>query len=141
MDRLKAVVPQAGQKPPILVYLGVLLQRGKLNAAESGELARWGLWGRLWGSGAGEGEGTGCRCPENAGIRGVGNGSVMVAVRVGLGRVAGGGSAGGQGAASCKRCTTFRMGSIKGERVRRHLLCMTPPCHIACARKCSLQRR
>lgn len=40
MDRLKAVVPQAGQKPPILVYLGVLLQRGKLNSAESGELAR-----------------------------------------------------------------------------------------------------
>ncbi|KXZ42859.1 hypothetical protein GPECTOR_114g310 [Gonium pectorale] len=40
MDRLKAAVPPAGQKPPILVYLGVLLQRGKLNAAESGELAR-----------------------------------------------------------------------------------------------------
>lgn len=40
MDKLKGVVPPAGQKPPILVYLGVLLQRGKLNAAESAELAR-----------------------------------------------------------------------------------------------------
>jgi hypothetical protein len=29
-----------GQKPPILVYLGVLLQKGKLNALESTELAR-----------------------------------------------------------------------------------------------------
>lgn len=57
MDRLKAVVPQAGQKPPILVYLGVLLQRGKLNSAESGELARWGARGRLWSSGAGVGAG------------------------------------------------------------------------------------
>lgn len=40
MERLKAAVPQPGQKPPILVYLGVLLQRSKLNAPESGELAR-----------------------------------------------------------------------------------------------------
>ncbi|GLI67875.1 hypothetical protein VaNZ11_012164 [Volvox africanus] len=40
MERLKSAVPPAGQKPPILVYLGVLLQRGKLNGPESGELAR-----------------------------------------------------------------------------------------------------
>lgn len=40
MDRLKSVPPQAGQKPPILVYLGVLLQKGKLNGQESAELAR-----------------------------------------------------------------------------------------------------
>ena len=41
MERLKAVTAQTGQKPPILVYLGVLLQKGKLNALESVELARW----------------------------------------------------------------------------------------------------
>jgi hypothetical protein len=41
MERLKTVSPQPGQKPPILVYLGVLLQKGKLNAQESTELARW----------------------------------------------------------------------------------------------------
>lgn len=40
MERLKAVAAQPGQKPPILVYLGVLLQKGKLNATESTELAR-----------------------------------------------------------------------------------------------------
>ncbi len=40
MERLKAVAAQAGQKPPILVYLGLLLQKGKLNALESTELAR-----------------------------------------------------------------------------------------------------
>ncbi|KAF5839265.1 clathrin heavy chain 2 [Dunaliella salina] len=40
MDRLKAVAPQPGQKPPILVYLGLLLQKGKLNPSESGELTR-----------------------------------------------------------------------------------------------------
>ncbi|KAL6748149.1 vesicle coat protein clathrin, heavy chain [Haematococcus lacustris] len=40
MERLKAVSPQPGQKPPILVYLGVLLQKGKLNPQESVELAR-----------------------------------------------------------------------------------------------------
>lgn len=41
MERLKAVAPAAGQKPPILVYLGVLLQKGRLNALESTELARY----------------------------------------------------------------------------------------------------
>jgi clathrin heavy chain len=40
MERLKTVAPQPGQKPPILIYLGVLLQKGKLNALESCELAR-----------------------------------------------------------------------------------------------------
>mmetsp|Transcript_18521 Transcript_18521/g.52003 ORF Transcript_18521/g.52003 Transcript_18521/m.52003 type:complete len:1694 (+) Transcript_18521:108-5189(+) len=40
MDRLKAVAPQPGQKPPILVYLGLLLQKGNLNPSESGELTR-----------------------------------------------------------------------------------------------------
>ncbi|KAI8476142.1 MAG: vesicle coat protein clathrin, heavy chain [Monoraphidium minutum] len=40
VERLKSVPPTPGQKPPILVYLGVLLQRGKLNALESAELAR-----------------------------------------------------------------------------------------------------
>jgi len=40
MDRLKAVAPQPGQKPPILVYLGLLLQKGKLNPSESAELTR-----------------------------------------------------------------------------------------------------
>ena len=40
MERLKTVAAQPGQKPPILVYLGVLLQRGKLNAQEGVELAR-----------------------------------------------------------------------------------------------------
>lgn len=40
VERLKAIPPTPGQKPPILVYLGVLLQKGKLNALESAELAR-----------------------------------------------------------------------------------------------------
>lgn len=40
MERLKTAPPQPGQKPAILVYLGVLLQKGKLNAGESVELAR-----------------------------------------------------------------------------------------------------
>lgn len=40
VERLKTVPPTPGQKPPILVYLGVLLQKGKLNALESAELAR-----------------------------------------------------------------------------------------------------
>lgn len=40
LERLKSVAPQPGQKPPILVYLGVLLQKGKLNTLESTELAR-----------------------------------------------------------------------------------------------------
>lgn len=40
LERLKGVPPTAGQKPAILVYLGVLLQRGRLNALESTELAR-----------------------------------------------------------------------------------------------------
>jgi clathrin heavy chain len=40
LERLKSVPPTPGQKPAILVYLGVLLQRGKLNALESAELAR-----------------------------------------------------------------------------------------------------
>jgi clathrin heavy chain len=40
VERLKGVPPTAGQKPAILVYLGVLLTRGKLNALESAELAR-----------------------------------------------------------------------------------------------------
>lgn len=40
LDRLKSVPAQPGVKPPILVYLGVLLQKGKLNALESAELAR-----------------------------------------------------------------------------------------------------
>ncbi|KAF6255267.1 clathrin heavy chain [Scenedesmus sp. NREL 46B-D3] len=40
LERLKSVPPSPGQKPAILVYLGVLLQRGKLNALESAELAR-----------------------------------------------------------------------------------------------------
>lgn len=42
VERLKAVAPTPGQKPAILVYLGVLLQKGKLNALESAELARYG---------------------------------------------------------------------------------------------------
>jgi clathrin heavy chain len=42
LERLRAAgaSAQAGQKPPILVYLGLLLARGKLNAAESAELGR-----------------------------------------------------------------------------------------------------
>lgn len=40
VERLKSVAPTPGQKPAILVYLGVLLQKGKLNALESAELAR-----------------------------------------------------------------------------------------------------
>lgn len=40
MERLKAAPPPPGQRPPLLVYLGVLLQRGRLNAGESAELAR-----------------------------------------------------------------------------------------------------
>jgi hypothetical protein len=48
MERLKSVAPQPGQKPPILVYLGVLLQKGKLNAQESTELARWAGPGSDW---------------------------------------------------------------------------------------------
>jgi hypothetical protein len=40
LERLKSVPPVPGTKPPILVYLGVLLQRGKLNTLESAELAR-----------------------------------------------------------------------------------------------------
>ncbi len=40
VERLKSVPPQPGQKPPLLVYLGVLLQKGKLNALESVELSR-----------------------------------------------------------------------------------------------------
>mmetsp|Transcript_17321 Transcript_17321/g.52085 ORF Transcript_17321/g.52085 Transcript_17321/m.52085 type:complete len:1674 (-) Transcript_17321:219-5240(-) len=40
LERLRAVPPVAGQKPPILVYLGVLLQKGQLNQAESTELGR-----------------------------------------------------------------------------------------------------
>jgi hypothetical protein len=36
MERLKAAVPAAGQRPPLLVYLGVLLQKGALNAGKSG---------------------------------------------------------------------------------------------------------
>ena len=40
LDRLKSVPAQPGQKPPLLIYLGVLLQKGKLNAMESAELAR-----------------------------------------------------------------------------------------------------
>lgn len=40
VERLKGVAPTPGQKPPILVYLGALLQRGSLNALESAELAR-----------------------------------------------------------------------------------------------------
>lgn len=42
MERLKGVAPPPGQKPPILVYLGLLLQKGKLNGPESAELARCG---------------------------------------------------------------------------------------------------
>lgn len=44
MERLKSVTTQPGQKPPILIYLGVLLQKGKLNVMESTELARWVLF-------------------------------------------------------------------------------------------------
>ncbi|GAX80055.1 hypothetical protein CEUSTIGMA_g7494.t1 [Chlamydomonas eustigma] len=40
LDRLKSVPTPPGQKPPLLVYLGVLLQKGKLNHLESTELAR-----------------------------------------------------------------------------------------------------
>lgn len=40
MERLKTVQPQPGQRPPILIYLGGLLQRGKLNQSESTELGR-----------------------------------------------------------------------------------------------------
>jgi hypothetical protein len=43
VERLKSVAPTPGQKPAILVYLGVLLQKGKLNALESAELARCAL--------------------------------------------------------------------------------------------------
>jgi clathrin heavy chain len=43
LERLRSVPPVAGQKPPILVYLGLLLQKGKLNGTESAELARCGL--------------------------------------------------------------------------------------------------
>lgn len=32
MERLKAATPAPGQRPPLLIYLGVLLQKGKLNA-------------------------------------------------------------------------------------------------------------
>jgi hypothetical protein len=42
LERLKGAAPPAGQKAPILVYLGTLLQRGRLNSYESAELARWG---------------------------------------------------------------------------------------------------
>ena len=41
LDRLKSAAAQPGQKPPLLIYLGVLLQKGKLNAMESAELARY----------------------------------------------------------------------------------------------------
>lgn len=40
LERLRAATAAPGQKPPILVYLGLLLARGKLNAAEGAELAR-----------------------------------------------------------------------------------------------------
>jgi clathrin heavy chain len=40
LERLRAAAAAPGQKPPILVYLGLLLARGKLNSAESAELAR-----------------------------------------------------------------------------------------------------
>ena len=40
LDCLKTVPAQPGQKPPLLIYLGVLLQKGRLNAMESAELAR-----------------------------------------------------------------------------------------------------
>ncbi|MEW5307198.1 MAG: hypothetical protein WDW36_009606 [Sanguina aurantia] len=40
VERLKSAPPQPGTKPPILIYLGVLLQKGKLNTWESAELAR-----------------------------------------------------------------------------------------------------
>ena len=42
LARLRAAgaAAAAGQKPPILVYLGLLLARGQLNAAESAELGR-----------------------------------------------------------------------------------------------------
>jgi len=41
LERLRAAAAAPGQKPPILVYLGLLLARGgKLNAAEGAELAR-----------------------------------------------------------------------------------------------------
>jgi hypothetical protein len=48
MEKLKAVAPAPGQKAPILVYLGLLLQKGRLNAYESSELARWGGGGGCW---------------------------------------------------------------------------------------------
>ena len=40
LDKLKSVAPPPGQKPPLLIYLGILLQKGRLNASESAELAR-----------------------------------------------------------------------------------------------------
>lgn len=40
IEKLKAVPAQPGQKSPILVYFGILLNRGKLNAIESAELAK-----------------------------------------------------------------------------------------------------
>lgn len=40
MERLRASPAPAGQKAPLLIYLGVLLQKAKLNGAESAELAR-----------------------------------------------------------------------------------------------------
>jgi len=43
LERLKGTPATPGQKPAILVYLGVLLQKGKLNALESAELARYTL--------------------------------------------------------------------------------------------------
>lgn len=40
MERLKSVPAVPGQKPPLLIYLGTLLTKGKLNGPESVELAR-----------------------------------------------------------------------------------------------------
>jgi len=40
MEKLKAAPAQPGQKSPLLVYFGILLNRGKLNAIESAELAK-----------------------------------------------------------------------------------------------------
>ena len=40
VDRLKLVAAQSGQKPPIFVYLSVLLQKGQLDYQERLELGR-----------------------------------------------------------------------------------------------------
>ena len=40
LDRLQQAPTQPGQKSPLLVYFGILLQKGQLNAAESTNIAK-----------------------------------------------------------------------------------------------------